>query len=88
MTKVGRLAIVESYSKNPDYLQEFSNNHLTCLLKESEKLLEDPHLTSGSTNATKKKGTLKSVAGRDPNYGLKLDKCNLFNSYNVALEKF
>ena len=50
--------------------------------------MEDPHLTSGSTNATKKKGAGKSVAGRDPNYGLKLDKCNMFNSYTVALEKY
>ena len=79
---------MESYIKNPEYLKEYSNNHLTCLLNESEKLLEDPHLTSGSTNATKKKGAARSVTDRDPNYGLKLEKCNLFNSYTVALEKF
>ena len=57
-------------------------------MKDSEKFVEDPYHTSGSTTVTKKKGAPKSVAGRDPNYGIKLDKCNLFNSYAVALEKY
>jgi hypothetical protein len=41
-----------------------------------------------STTVTKKKGAAKSLAGRDPSYGFKLDKCNIFNSYNVAVEKY
>lgn len=30
----------------------------------------------------------KSVSSRPPNFGLKIDKCNLFNSYNLAVEKY
>jgi hypothetical protein len=57
-------------------------------MKETEKYVEDPHQTSMSTTVTKKKGVAKSLAGRDPSYGLKLDKCNIFNSYSVAVEKY
>jgi hypothetical protein len=55
---------------------------------DTEKHIDDPHQTSMSTTVSKKKGAAKSLIGRDANYGLKLDKCNLFNSYPVAVEKF
>jgi hypothetical protein len=58
------------------------------LLKESEKFDGDLNLTSGSTSVSKKKGAARNMAGKDSSFGIKLDKCNLFNSYSVALEKY
>ncbi len=86
LTKQGRERIRDNIKKNPRFL-ESQGTHLGCLTTKSEKSVEDPFRTSGSTNVTKskiKKGLLK----KDDRYGEKIDRHTLFNSYNVAFEKY
>ena len=80
LTKKGRDLIRDNYRMNEHLLEGCA--HLTCLLGDSEKAEQQPAQTLSSTTVSRKKSLQTQQKGsKDSSVGLKIDKCNLFNSY-------
>jgi hypothetical protein len=90
LTKAGRNIIRDQYLKNPELAQSYQSSHLSCLIKETEKTTEETNATNTTIIKKKAGGGLGSTANtnRDSTFGQKLNIYTLFNSYNVALEKY
>jgi len=83
LSRKGREVIRDYYRNNEQILETYHNAPLTCLLGESEKLDESPTKSLSSTTASRKKPEARS-SNKNNAYGVKIDKCNLFNSYQMA----
>jgi hypothetical protein len=87
LTKKGRDLIKEYYRNNEHILETDHNGPLTCLLNEPEKIEESTTKSMSSTTVSRRK-TDSRGSNKNNSYGVKIDKCNLFNSYQIAYEKY
>ena len=89
LTRKGRENIKAFYKANDHLINSSPTAPLTSLIGDSERQIEDclKQGTQSSTTAHSRKRSLGRSSGKDPS-NLKVDKCNLFNSYQNAVERF
>jgi hypothetical protein len=83
LSRKGREVIKDYYRMNESMVEMSKTAHLTCLLGDSEKIDESTKaLTNSSTiNSRKKTHSHSASKSNKDQVGVKIDKCNLFNSY-------